>query len=161
MFLRTETSREMKIIGKRQTMSFANNTTGELFRSFMMQRMEIQNRANTDLLCVQNYPAGFFRGFNPTVPFDKWAAAEVSSFDFVPEGMETFTIPSGMYAVFLFRGSNAQAMDFFAGIYTNWFPQSGYEVDQRPHFDVLGAKYKNNDPESEEEIFIPVKPVAK
>jgi hypothetical protein len=27
-----------------------------------------------------------------------------------------------------------------------------------PHFEVLGDKYKNNDPSSEEEVWIPIKP---
>lgn len=157
MFLRTETSSEMKIVGLRHTMSFVNNTTGELFRSFMQRKNEIQNRANADLLCVQNYPPGFFIAFNPVTPFEKWAAAEVNSFEIVPAGMEMTTIPAGLYSVFLFRGSNAQANDFFANIYMNWFPSSGYEVDHRPHFEILGNKYKNNDPESEEEVWIPVK----
>jgi len=34
-------------------------------------------------------------------------------------------------------------------------------LDNRPHFEVLGEKYKNGDPESEEEIWIPVKEKAK
>lgn len=157
MFLRTETSNEKKIIGIRHTMSFANNTTGELFRSFMLRRNEIQQRANSELLCVHNYPEGFFRGFNPTTPFEKWAAAEVNSFDAVPDGMETATIPAGLYAVFLFKGTPASAGPFYQNIYMNWFPSSGYMLNLRPHFDVLGSKYKSNDPESEEEIWIPIK----
>lgn len=161
MFLRTDTSREMKIIGKRHNLSLANNTTVELFRSFMQQRTEIQNRANSDLLCVQNYPEGYYLTFNPATPFEKWAAAEVTSFDVVPEGMETAVIPSGLYAVFLFKGTPAAAGPFYQNIFMNWFPTSGYELDLRPHFDVLGSKYRNNDPESEEEIWIPLKPVVK
>jgi hypothetical protein len=30
-------------------------------------------------------------------------------------------------------------------------------LDDRPHFEVLGSKYRNNDPESEEETWIPTK----
>jgi AraC family transcriptional regulator len=157
MYLRTETIPEMKIVGKRVAMSLVNNITGELFRSFMPRAQEIPNRANSELLCVQNYPEGYYKTFNPSTPFEKWAAAEVTSFEVIPEGMERAIIPSGLYAVFLFRGSNAQANDFFANIYMNWFPSSGFVVDHRPHFDVLGSKYKNNDPESEEEIWIPVR----
>lgn len=37
-------------------------------------------------------------------------------------------------------------------------PSSAYEVDQRPHVEILTEKYKHNDPNSEEEIWIPVKP---
>ncbi len=157
MFLRTETSRDMKIVGLRQTMSLVNNSTGELFRSFVQRKNEIQNRTNTDLLCVQNYPEGYYRVFNPATPFEKWAGAEVTSFDSIPEGMETAIIPSGLYAVFLFKGTLDGAGPFFQNIFMNWFPTSGYELDLRPHFDVLGSKYKNNDPESEEEIWIPVR----
>lgn len=157
MYLRNEVTPEMKIVGKRHTMSLVNNTTSELFRSFMLQRNEIANRANTELLCVNNYPEGYYSAFNPSTSFEKWAAAEVTSFDVVPEGMETAVIPSGLYAVFLFKGTPANAGPFFQHIFMNWFPASGYELDLRPHFDVLGSKYKNNDPESEEEIWIPVR----
>ncbi|MEP1984886.1 MAG: GyrI-like domain-containing protein, partial [Maribacter dokdonensis] len=38
-----------------------------------------------------------------------------------------------------------------------WIPNSEYQLDGRPHFEVLGAKYKNNDPNSEEEVWIPIK----
>jgi AraC family transcriptional regulator len=36
-------------------------------------------------------------------------------------------------------------------------PNSAYALDDRAHFEVLGEKYKNNDPSSEEEIWIPIK----
>ncbi len=161
MFLRTENSREMKIIGMRHSMSLVNNTTGELFRTFMQRRNEIQNRAGSDLLCVQNFPEGYYRAFNPATTFEKWAAAEVTSFALVPNEMETAIVPAGLYAVFLFKGTPANAGPFFQNIFMNWFPSSEYELDIRPHFDVLGSKYKNNDPESEEEIWIPIKSAVK
>jgi AraC family transcriptional regulator len=157
VFLGIETSREMKIVGIRHTMSLVNNTTSELFRAFMPRRSEIQNRRNGDLLCVQNNPEGYYKSFNPATSFEKWAAAEVTSFDLIPEGMESAVIPAGLYAVFLFKGTQAGAASFFQNIFTNWFPSSDYELDLRPHFDVLGPKYKNNDPESEEEIWIPIR----
>lgn len=46
----------------------------------------------------------------------------------------------------------------FQYIFGTWLPASGYYLDNRPHFEILGHKYKNNDPDSEEEIWIPVKP---
>ncbi|RYE38364.1 MAG: GyrI-like domain-containing protein, partial [Sphingobacteriales bacterium] len=42
-------------------------------------------------------------------------------------------------------------------IFTEWLPNSAYELDDRPHFELLGSKYKNDDAESEEEIFVPVR----
>jgi AraC family transcriptional regulator len=34
---------------------------------------------------------------------------------------------------------------------------SAYDLDNRPHFEILGEKYKNESPDSEEELWIPVK----
>jgi AraC family transcriptional regulator len=34
---------------------------------------------------------------------------------------------------------------------------SKYLLDNRPHFETLGEKYKNEDPSSEEEVWIPIK----
>src|ERR1041385_4217625 len=101
MFLRIADSPRRLIAGLKHSMSFTNNTTPLLFRSFMPRRNEIVNRVNTDTLCVQNYPEAFFQGFNPNTVFEKWAAVEVTESTSVPDGMETMTIPEGKYAVFL------------------------------------------------------------
>ncbi|MBK8342237.1 MAG: GyrI-like domain-containing protein [Bacteroidetes bacterium] len=65
-------------------------------------------------------------------------------------------IPAGKYAVFYYKGLNTDH-SIFNYIFQDWIPQSGYQLDDRPHFDVLDERYKNNDPESEEEIWIPIK----
>ncbi|MEP7234441.1 MAG: GyrI-like domain-containing protein, partial [Ignavibacteriota bacterium] len=46
----------------------------------------------------------------------------------------------------------------FQYILRTWVPNSNYELDDRPHFEILGEKYKKDDPSSEEEIWIPIKP---
>ena len=46
---------------------------------------------------------------------------------------------------------------FMNAILTKWLPHSNYNLDDRPHFNVLGDKYKNNDPDSEEDVYIPIK----
>ena len=74
----------------------------------------------------------------------------------MPEAMETFVLPGGLYAVFDYRGSSGDAARIFRYIFAEWLPASDYLLDERPHFEVLGERYKNNDPHSEEEIWIPV-----
>jgi AraC family transcriptional regulator len=69
--------------------------------------------------------------------------------------MEDFELPGGRYAVFSYRGSSADPAPF-THIYSEWLPQSGYALDDRPHFEVLGPKFKPNHPDSEEEIWIPI-----
>jgi AraC family transcriptional regulator len=102
------------------------------------------------------YPSGYFSAFSPAREFVKWAAVEVTNVDQMPPGMEVFTLPDGLYAVFHFKGP-AHNPAIFQYIYSTWLPGSGYVLDDRPHFEVLGEKYSNHDPESEEEIWIPVK----
>ena len=121
----------------------------------MPRRKEIQNTIGLELYNIQVNPENF--DFQPYTPFTKWAAVAVSSFDFIPEGMETVEIQEGLYAVFKYKGDQSGAASFFNSIYTEWLPNSGYELDNRPQFEILGEKYKNNDPNSEEEIWIPVK----
>jgi AraC family transcriptional regulator len=71
--------------------------------------------------------------------------------------METFTLESGLYAVFHYQGLSTDS-SIFIYIFGTWLPNSEYELDARPHFEILGDKYKNGDPTSEEDIWIPIKP---
>src|ERR1043166_872956 len=120
--------------------------------------------------CVAGIPD--FKNFKPDQRFDKWAAVEVGGeMELVqgqelgqvlereqeerqrnrssrkaipvPHGMEYFMISAGTYAVFLYRGRPQNSGPFFQEIFLNWLPNSGYELDSRPHFEVLGTKYKN------------------
>ncbi|MBP6740005.1 MAG: GyrI-like domain-containing protein [Leptospiraceae bacterium] len=146
-----------KLIGKRLTMSLANNRTGELWQDFMRKRREISNNVTNDLISMQVYKPTHFADFKPTQEFEKWATVEVSNFESLPTGMETFSLAGGLYAVFDYKGSNNDP-SIFQYIFGTWLPNSEYFLDGRPHFEVLGDKYKNNDPTSEEEIWIPIKP---
>jgi AraC family transcriptional regulator len=146
---------EKKLIGTRMTMSLSNNKTGELWQSFMSRRKEIQNNLTSDLISMQVYDQPVELG-NLDQVFEKWAATEVYDFETIPKGMETFTVPSGLYAVFHYKGSSMDTR-IFEYIFGTWLPNSIYILDNRPHFEVLGSKYKNGDPNSEEEIWIPIK----
>jgi AraC family transcriptional regulator len=152
-----ETLQPKKLIGKRLKMTFANNRTFELFRSFMPERKTISNPVGNDIYCIQLYQN--FHGFHdlkPDTEFEKWAALEVSECSNIPAGMESFTLTGGLYAVFHYVGSSSDSR-VFEYIFKTWLPASEFELDQRPHFEILGEKYKNNDPSSEEHIWIPVK----
>ena len=136
-------------------MSLANNKTGELWRNFMPRRREISNNSNF-LISMQIYKPTYFADFNPINEFEKWATVEVLDFDNVPIDMETYTLTGGLYAVFDYKGLSTDN-SIFQYIFGNWLPNSNYLLDNRPHFEVLGEKYKNADPNSEEEIWIPIR----
>lgn len=139
-------------------MSFAQNQTFKLWNTFMPRRMEIANSVGNDLFSIQNYKLNFFSQFDPSNEFEKWAAKEVLDFDGIPDGMEAINIQSGLYAVFNYIGLVSEARDTFQYILTTWLPASDYTLDTRPHFEILGEKYKYEHPESEEEIWIPIIP---
>ncbi len=150
---------EKKLVGIRLKMTLSDNRTFELWRSFMPRRREIKNILSTDLFSIQIYDQSFdFEKFDLNRPFEKWAAVEVSDFSSIPGEMESFTLTGGLYAVFIHKGAAAKAAETFRYIFEKWLPGSEYSVDNRPHFEILGAKYKNDDPDSEEEVWIPIKP---
>ena len=139
---RIEKLNEKKLIGKRLIMSLANNKTGELWRSFIPRRSEIINNLTNDMISMQVYNSTHFTDFKLTNQFEKWATVEVTNFDTVPNDLETFTLTGGLYAVFAYKGLSTDN-SIFQYIFGTWLPSSEYDLDDRPHFEVLGKKYKN------------------
>ena len=149
---------ETKIAGMRLNMSFAANRTKELWEGFMPKVKEFKSRAGQEFYSVENYnDPHFFRILSPHKEFEKWAGVKVKNFGSVPAEMETFTIPEGLYAVFPYRGKATEAPKAYQYIFGVWIPDSDFLIDDRPHFAVMGEKYKNESPDSEEEIWIPLK----
>lgn len=151
------TLNKRKFIGKRLKTSFVENKTFKLWREFMPYRNEIKNNIGSELYSIEIYPEGVFENFNPAAEFEKWAAVEVTNFENVSNEMETLISPEGLYAVFVYKGKSSEAAQFYQNIFQNWLPDSEFILDARPHFAVMGEKYKNDSDDSEEEIFIPVK----
>jgi len=153
---RIEQLKEKRLIGLRMSINLAQYNIGELWKRFMPRRNEIQNSISNDLISLAVYGDSYFTDFNPTNQFERWAAVEVSNLDDVPPGMETYILSEGLYAVFDYKGLTTDR-SIFQYIYATWLPNSKFELDHRAHFEVLGKNYRNNDPTSEEEIWIPIK----
>nr|WP_294785118.1 GyrI-like domain-containing protein [uncultured Flavobacterium sp.] len=148
---------EKKLIGHSIEMSFIENKTFQLWNGFMPNKKQIKNTISANLYSLEVYNENYFDQFDPNKSFQKWATVEVSDFENVPEGMKTLIVPSGLYAVFLHVGPAAEANKTYHHIFAEWLPKSEYVVDERPHFAVMNEKYKKDDPDSEEEIWIPIK----
>ena len=155
---RIETSVSRKLVGQKIVMSLAGNRTRELWQNFQSQKDSIPNQVGSDRYGLQVYPADYFMRFNPTATFEKWAAVEVNDYAGMPHSMERFELSGGLHAVFLHKGAALTAGPTYQYIYGTWLPQSEFLLDHRPHFEVLGSKYRNDDLSSEEEIWIPIKP---
>ena len=144
-----------KFIGINSVISYSDYRIGELWGNFMPRRNEIQNTIGTELFNIQFNPDNF--DFNPQTEFVKWAVVPVTDFKSIPEVMQQLIVQEGLYAVFNHVGDAVKARETFGYIFGVWLPNSEYQLDNRPYFEILGAKYKNNSPDSEEEIWIPIK----
>ena len=147
-----------RFVGIPMEMSLLDNKTRELFKSFMPRRNEVPYRENTDVFDLKIYSDTYFKEFNAGQSFTKWAAVEVAKTDEIPEGMDVFDMEEGIYAMFMNHGMGDNS-EMFQYIFTEWLPSSEYELDNRPHFDVLGEDYQKKDPDAMSEIWIPVKMV--
>lgn len=159
METRLEILEEKKFVGRRQIMSMQDNQTYALWSSFMPHVKKIPHRIGSELYSIEIYPAAYFENYHPEATFEKWAAVEISSQSALPEGMESLNTARGRYAVFVHRGPASTAPQTYQYIFGEWLPASGYQLDHRPHFAIMGEQYKNDDLESEEELWIPVKPM--
>ncbi|OOV47374.1 GyrI-like domain-containing protein [Leptospira kirschneri serovar Pomona] len=155
-----ESITEKKLIGIRMQMNFSNYKIGLLWGKFIPKCVQIKNRISSDLLSLAVYPKSFSfskKDFNPESHFERWAGVEVNDFEHIPRDMESLVIPAGEYAIFHYKGLNTDVR-IFEYIHGEWLPDSMYALDHRPHFEVLGDKYRNGDPNSEENIYIPIRP---
>lgn len=148
---------ERKLVGMKIRTSLAENRTFELWNKFHPRLKEISNLKNSDLYSIQVFDEDLeFSRFTPQTAFEKWAAAEVESFDEIPEGLETYTIPAGKYAIFIHRGLPSEFPETSRYIFGEWLPNSGFELDNRPHFEIMNENYRPDDPLAEEEVWVPV-----
>jgi AraC family transcriptional regulator len=141
-----------------QRQSLVHNATAALWKRFMPRREELRSVNVGVLYSLEIYDGpDYFAAFDPAREFTKWAAVEVGLQDAVPDGMCELHVPGGRYAVFLYRGSASRGTDLYRYIFTQWFPGSGYSLDDRPHFARMDARYKGEALDSEEEIWVPVR----
>jgi AraC family transcriptional regulator len=139
-------------------MSSHHNTTADLWGKFRPVSQQIKQRKGPQWFSIEVYPDLFFSAFDPVRTFEKWAAVAVeNSTQTIPEEMEELLIEEGDYAVFTYRGSSDDVHHMYRFIYSEWIPQSEFDLDNRPHFAIMGANYKKEDPDSQEELWIPIR----
>jgi len=136
---RIEILEEKKLVGYHLKMSLINNLTGQLWGQFGPKIKAIKNRVSEDKISMQIYDEDYYRNFDPSNEFEKCATVEVENFNEIPEGMKSFILEEGTYAVFDYKGSSADN-SIYQYIFWKWLPDSPYKIDKRPHFEVLGEK---------------------
>ena len=150
------------LVGMSLNMSLVNNQTFNLWNRFKPISNQIKHRVGEGFYSLQLYPKNYFAPFSPKTEFIKWAAIEVEISEDLPPNMQTLQLEGGSYAQFTYKGTVKDYPQTAQYIFGKWLPESGYQLDDKPHFEILGNKYLGpENPSSEEEIFIPVREVSK
>ena len=145
------------LVGVRNRMSMRGDTTRNLWSTFMPRRSEVRNRVSDEYISMQVYEEPEGVPLTDDSEFDKWAVVEVSKVEALPEGMETYNLAGGLYAVFLHEGPARAAPKTFQYIFGQYLPNSDYEVDSREHFEVLREGYDPDDPGAREFVWVPIR----
>ncbi|WP_370097143.1 GyrI-like domain-containing protein [Xanthomarina gelatinilytica] len=154
-----KTVNDRLVVGMKANMSFKTmqEETGNLAKQFMPRRNEISSRIGTHVFSIQDFGDFLLKNITALTEFEKWVGVEVSNFDHVPEGMETFVLKAGTYAVFTYKGAMQDVPKFKQSIFKDWLPNSNYQLDTRAHFEILPENYSKDLHATEEDFWIPIK----
>jgi predicted transcriptional regulator YdeE len=87
-------------------------------------------------------------------------AAEVASFDPLPQHLGRMRVPAVRYAVFLHAGNVATIRDTWRQIFGEWLPSSGLQSAETPDFEVYRQGFDGATGEGGVEIWLGVKPAS-
>ncbi len=161
---RIEILKPTTLLGKSREMSLAEDKTQELWQSFGPLVKTIKGRQDRNFISMQKYTEPFNPArFNPHAGFTKWAAVAMRE-DVNTEDLEAhspdlqhYRIEGGLYVIFKHVGPASEFGRSMEFIYGDWFPNNPYQLDDREHFEILPEGYRPDDPEAEEEIWVPIK----
>jgi 4-carboxymuconolactone decarboxylase len=154
MLIRFETLQAQHLIGQMvENPVFSTEETSHLWRGFRSRLKELSWQEGDDLVSIQ-----VFSENKQGLVQQRWAAARHEGE--VPEGMQCLKLPAGLYAVFLYWGGRQGFEEFILDKFRNVIPSYSLQMDERPHFQRMGPAFNPFSDESEEEVWIPVKPVS-
>ncbi len=70
--------------------------------------------------------------------------------------LRNLVVSADLYAIFKHVGSAGTVAKTYGNIFGTCFPQSSYQLSNRPHLAVMPANYNPHAEDAEEEIWIPI-----
>jgi predicted transcriptional regulator YdeE/DNA-binding transcriptional MerR regulator len=134
----------MKYRGKNE-----NNEIPQLWQAFGPRMGEVQHKVAPEVAY------GVCSTFDEqSGEFDYVAGFEVDSTAGIPEGMVSFEVPGGKYAIFTCTLPTIGEAYKYA--FETWLPQSGHRRADRPDFELYDEKFEPSVLDSEMFIYIPI-----
>lgn len=144
-----------ELVGQKIVTSISKKETSKLWRPFRRTLKEKDLFPNL-FYSINRYGKVMQEGnFSMATLFEKCAAIEVDSDRF--DGFEKIGLEGGKYAVFEHSGSVSNFQHTMQKFYQEWLPKSGYELDNRAHFETFDEHYDPFSESSVELIWIPIK----
>ncbi|WP_224491079.1 GyrI-like domain-containing protein [Robertkochia flava] len=150
-----------RIIGIKRSFEACRIQPQEPWMKFMpLLKTLASGRADSYLYAVQEYQTNpDSPQYGPATIIHFWAGIRMrNEANLLPKEVESLTVTSGSYAVFLHRGPAREFSKTMDDILNGWLPDSGYVLEQRPHLQVMTPEYKGPEhPDAEEEVWVPVR----
>jgi AraC family transcriptional regulator len=146
----------IRLFGYKASMSLIHNLTAYLWQKLMPKREVLPSCQPNVYYSAEEYELDYFSSFDPDKTFTKWAAFPVSATEELRDELNELIIPAGEYAVFRHKGASTEISSLYQFIFSQWLPQSLYQLAHRPHFAIMDEKYRKDDPNAEEDIYIPI-----
>lgn len=139
--------------------SFKPNSFREinrLWNTFLGRTAEIKNVNGSHSLgvCTIKHPSVKIKEGNS---FVYMAALPVNSTKAIPEGMVSFTIPAGRYAVFTHKGKLTDLQHTVDYIWGTWIPRGEYECLDGADFELYDERFDGDNLTGEIDIYVPIK----
>ncbi len=147
---------EMKVIGLKCQTTMKENTIPQLWGQFNTNCNRVPNRTD-DKFALGVCPYVDMEHFDENTPFEYITGLAVTTFDNVPEDMVAYTIPAAKYAVFTHKGALDTLQDTYNQIFGTALSENGLELDSKDQIELYDERFKWGEPDSEFDIYIPVK----
>ena len=145
---------EMTMIGKEKQFTQENMMEiPMMWMDFMGQEDQIQNIASNTEAWGVSYNMDYS---GPSISFTYFVGAEVTSTDFIPEGMIVHVAPASKYAKFTHYGPLEDLPTTYDYIYNQWLPQSGYNAGSGNELELYNQDFNPSGMNSKMYIFIPI-----
>lgn len=147
---------KIMIVGLKIKTSLTENKEPELWSIFNNRYTEVKKSLNLFLGVFPYIKMDNFGDFDPDYCYDYIAGIAVESFDDIPDGMITHTIPASKYAVFTHKGKLDKLEETYQYIFKKWKQQTDLKIKESDQFELYDNRFIEDDDKSEMDIYIPV-----
>lgn len=151
---RIKVLKDTPIVGLLKTGSFKDMNYPQVWEEFFSIYQKSQHKSNSQFYGTMYWDANTPETEDMTIHYMVGIPEKVMKKLDVP--FEKHVIKGGQYAVFIHQGPVFSIQGTYEYIYGTWFRSSGYKDRYGDVFEYYDKRFKDNDPSSIVEIWVPV-----